>query len=113
MKAAKYDLVINQGATFGITVTIKQKNGLPLDLTGYTGKGQIREALESPIVVADIEVDITNPRKNGQVLLKLSAEQTKRLNFIYGVYDVKLTTPRNEIMRVLQGKVIVDREVTQ
>lgn len=113
MKSLKYDLTILQGATFGLTVKLKQSNGLPFDLTGYTGKGQIRETPDDPVSICDIDITFSNPRKNGQIELKIPADKTKEFNFGWGVYDVKLTSSQDEVIRILQGKVLVDKEVTK
>ena len=42
MSAGKYSFVIEQGATLSFEVQYKDSNDLPVDLTGYTGRLQIR-----------------------------------------------------------------------
>ena len=40
--AAKYDLDIEQGASFSKTLYLTKSNGFPKDLAGYSGIAQIR-----------------------------------------------------------------------
>ena len=42
MAAGKYHLIIEQGATLNLEIQYKDSAGTPVDLTGYSGKMQIR-----------------------------------------------------------------------
>ena len=50
MSAGKYSFVIEQGATFTIQLDYKDNTGTPIDLTGYSGKMQIRPTVTSDTV---------------------------------------------------------------
>jgi len=50
---AEYDFTMEQGKTFSDTFTYYSSDGLtPLDLTGYTGRMQIRETYNLPILAS-------------------------------------------------------------
>jgi len=49
MAAGKYNLLIEQGATYQVEIQYKDSNGVAVDLTGYSGKLQIRPFPGSPI----------------------------------------------------------------
>lgn len=108
-----YDLVIEQGATFSLTITLKKPNKLPFDLTGYTGRSQIRKNYAATDVIASFSVAVPSPQKDGKVVMSLTDEQTAALAIISGVYDLELESPTGEVTRVLQGKVVVSPEVTR
>ena len=47
MAAGRYNLLIEQGSTFQIELQYKDSNGVAVDLTGYSGKLQIRPSIGS------------------------------------------------------------------
>lgn len=114
MSAGKYDINIDQGATWSITLTIKQANRLPLDLTGYTGEGMIKKTIDDPSPIASFVVTFPSPLE-GKVSLLLPAAVTAAMDFSWGVYDFKITSPApgSQVTRVLQGKVLLNKEVSR
>ena len=38
MAAGKYNIVIEQGATYQVEIQYKDSNNLPIDLSGYNGR---------------------------------------------------------------------------
>ena len=112
MSAGKYDIVIDKGSTWGVTLVLKQANKLPFNLTGYTGEGKIRGTMEDPVSVASFTVVISEPLE-GKISLSLSASTTSSLTIARGVYDFKIIAPNTEVTRILQGKVQVNEEVSR
>jgi hypothetical protein len=143
MTAAKRDLYIEQGATFsrGFFWYHPQKDiggnivrdsngkpvpGLPYDLTGWRGRMQIRESVESDaIITATTEnglivfgLDPDNPgadpdTTNGRVDILLSAADTDLLDITYGVYDLKVYDPGEIEHRLLEGNANISPAVTR
>ena len=70
--AGVYDLKINKGATFVVGLTLKKANGLLFDLTGYTGRCQIRKTHDSSEVIVSPSVAFDNNRKTGKIFFILS-----------------------------------------
>lgn len=114
MSSGRYDINIDQGATWSITLTIKHANKLPLNLTGYTGEGMIKKTIDDPTALAEFVVTFPSPLE-GKVSLYLSAETTAALDFNWGVYDFKIASPspNSQVTRVLQGKVFLNKEVSR
>ena len=112
MPAVNYDLLIEQGTTWSVTVTLKKTNQSPFDLTGYTGRCQIRKTYTSTNILASPTVTIPSGT-DGKVVLSLTEAQTSSLPDTYAVYDVELVAPNGDVTRILQGKVKVSLEVTR
>lgn len=114
MSSGRYDINVDQGATWAITLTIKQANKLPLNLTGYMGEGMVKKTIDDPSALASFIVTFPSPLE-GKVTLMLPASVTSEFDFTWGVYDFKITSPapNSQVTRVLQGKVILNREVSR
>jgi hypothetical protein len=116
MAAAKYNLTIEQGATFKKSVTIKEATtGLPRDLTGYTVRGQIRATYEDVAPLTAFNCIITTPA-SGVFTFELPTDTTKILDFEVAVYDLELVQtasfPEN-VERIMQGNVYLSKEATK
>ena len=114
MSSGRYDINVDQGATWAITLTIKQANKLPFNLTGYMGEGMVKKTIDDPSALASFIVTFPSPLE-GKVTLMLPASVTSEFDFTWGVYDFKITSPapNSQVTRVLQGKVILNREVSR
>jgi hypothetical protein len=109
--AARYDLRIDQGATYQMSLTCLDTSGSPLDLTGYTGAAMVRGQYADASPAAIFTVTIGGA--DGVVGLVLTAAQTTALAITDGVWDCKLTDPSGNVTRVCEGKVTVSPEATQ
>lgn len=124
MKCNQYDICIEQGATFERTLTIKDSNGVPLDITGWEFTGQIRKTYSDPDVVVSFSFDVLDQTtETGKVKMFLSADDTESipvtpatgLSFkptLY-VYGVEAKKPDDFVYRFLQGVASVSPEVTR
>ena len=113
MAASVYDIVLEQGTTYSLTVLLKKPNKIPFDLTGYIGRSQIRKNYAATEVLATFSVAIASPQKEGKVVMSLTDEQTSAIPIVTAVYDLELESPTGEVTRVIQGKVTVSPEVTR
>ena len=112
--SAYANLLIEQGATFDISLQIMQDEFTPQDLTGFTARSQMRVNYQSRRAT-DFTVAITVPA-NGEITMSLTAEQTAQLPQGRYVYDVEVlgpTGPPAEVGRILQGVVTVTPQVTK
>ena len=132
MTSVKRDLYIEQGASFVLAFQWAENTGTEeepvagsaYDLTGYTGRMQIRQKQHEPVRVdATTEnskivlgedpttgiVDLTT----GWVTVKLSSEDTDLLDKKKMLYDLELIAASGFVYRMLQGTVIVDPNITQ
>lgn len=75
MRAGKFDITVEQGATFSLAVQPKNQDGTALDLTGATIKAQIKKTYSESSPVASFEFSITS----NVITLTMSAENTSLL----------------------------------
>jgi hypothetical protein len=117
MPAGKHDIIIEQGATFRRVITWKDSAGVPINLTGYTAKMQVRERVGSSTVV--LECSTANTRitlggSAGTITIVAQDEVTVLLTAMpKAVYDLELTSPGGEVTRLLRGSVEIIGEVTR
>ena len=75
---AKANIVVDQGSDFSTTITVRDNSGNAVNLTNYTGHGQIRKHYTST-TAHNMQIVFENPRTNGQLTMKLSRGQTANL----------------------------------
>jgi hypothetical protein len=127
MPAGKYDITIDQGATFELPLTLQvplsvsDPTLVPMDLTGYTCRAQIRDFYNNPSVLAEFGVNFGSSSSgvvtgsagsSGSVVLSLTASQTASMPYIRAVWDMKLYIGASEI-RILQGDAWIRPAVTR
>lgn len=111
-----FDLTINQGATFELTITWNDSNGDPINLTGYTARMQVRETYSSSSTIISLTQasGITLGGAAGTIAILISATTTAALTAPFsGVYDLELVSGAGVVTRVLQGAAVVTPEVTR
>lgn len=109
--AAKANIVIDQGADFQTTITVRTDDGEVQNLTDYTGSGQIRKHYTSTTAV-DFTVSFEEPRTGGQVTMSLTRDQTANMEPGRYVYDVEITDSTDFRSRLVEGIVTVTPQVT-
>jgi hypothetical protein len=115
-KAGSLNLTIEQGATFNPVFTWKDQSGIPIDLSGYSGRMHVRAELED--VATLLEVTTANGYmilggSAGTVTLDVPASITAALDFDVAVYDLELESGTGEVTRLLKGTVLLSPEVTR
>ena len=108
------NLVIDQGTTFSLTVTVSDANVNPLNLTGYTVRAQMRKSYGATSYTA-FAVIVGSPPTAGEVIISLTAAQTTGLKAGRYVYDIEIVSPAPDsvVSRVLEGIVTITPEVTR
>ena len=131
MAAGKYSFTIEQGTTHEFEVQWKDSNGVPVNLTGYVGKMQIRASkggtnyisLSSSLSGVQSETSNTaflnlsgsngtTPLSSGSIGVYIGHEKTDNFSFDEAVYDIELTNNQHR-HRILEGKVKLSKQVTQ
>lgn len=109
--AHRYDLRIDQGTTFGLSIECQDQNANPVDLTGCTARAMIRYSYTdaSPAAIFTASVDAANAAVN----LSLSATQTAALTGVRALWDCELSYPDSSVQRLVEGKVTISPEVTK
>jgi hypothetical protein len=109
--AAEYNITILQGATFNLVVNWEDEDGVAISLSGYTVAMSIKTAYGGTSIVTPT-ITITDAA-TGEITVTISATNTAAITADYGVYDIELThTSTGTVVRLMQGAVIIDKEVT-
>jgi len=118
MSAGKYDITIDQGSDFELTLVIKD-GGNFRNLTGYLARGHLRASMDTAQYWAFDFSDSTYD-EYGTLVMKLGNNpedqngHTGHLTEGNYVYDVEIYTANDAtVERILQGKAKVTREVTR
>jgi hypothetical protein len=105
------NIVIDQGTTFTLSITVSDFTDTPINLTGYTLRSQMRKSYNSNTYTA-FTVTSDEPTE-GEINLSLTATQTSALRYGRYVYDVEIVSSTGVVTRVLEGIVTVNPEVTK
>lgn len=116
-QAAIYDLTIEQGTTWTLSLLWKTSAGATVDLTGYTARMQVRHRIGDPdpplLNLTSENGGITLGGAAGTLALVATPTQTDALSTRTGVYDLEVQSPTGVVTRLLQGCVSISPEVTR
>lgn len=104
------NLYIDQGTTYSLSITVSDQNGDVKDLTDYTAAAQMRKSYYTSSS-SSFTAAITSPL-DGEVTISLTATQTSALKAGRYVYDIEIESDE-ETLRILEGIVVVNPEVTK
>lgn len=126
MTAGRYDLQIEQGATVDLPLQYRDSTGSPVDLTGCEARMQIREAPGSAVLVefnsaltANGFIFLSGPAErredgaNGNIRIVLSAANSAALPAFRGRYDLEIQFADETVVRLLEGQVRIEPEITR
>ena len=110
-----------QGATWDFNLLLV-KNGAPVNLTGYSVRGQIRKTYASTSVIKSFTCSVVSPATDGKINIKLAASDSAAIpagklptdSASTYVYDIEIYTGSPEVVdRFLEGILQIDPEVTK
>lgn len=116
-----YDMVgrnaIPQGADWDVPLRYLENN-TPVDLSTYTARMQVREDYDKPII---LELSTTSGTiivgdgsgGTANVTLKFKSGTTSALSKYSGIYDLELLSPSGLVLKFIEGKFSLRREVTK
>lgn len=126
MAAGNLNIAIEQGATFSMTLFLKDELDAALDLTGHTFRGQVRLSLAdaAPLGAFSFTVlDQTQVGTKGKVEVVMSATVTAQLptaksgpgqrKDVSALYDIESETLSGVVRRWLQGVATISPEATK
>jgi len=127
MPAGRYNFVIEQGATFQLDLQYNDSNNAPIDLTGYSGRLQIRQTIPSTAVLLCLSSSLrpdgtginfsgsngTTPPTSGSIGIYISAVSSSQLTFDQAVYDLEIESSGGFVTRLIEGNVQLSKEVTR
>jgi hypothetical protein len=127
MPAGRYNFLIEQGATFQLELQYKDPSNNPIDLTGYSGRLQIRQTVPSTVVLLCLSSSLrpdgtginfsgsngTTPPTSGSIGIYISAVSSSLLTFDQAVYDLEIENSGGFVTRLIEGGVQLSKEVTR
>lgn len=126
MAAAEYDLYVEQGATFRLTMIYGRKDGtydadgnanvIPYDLTGCVARMQIRQRRSSEVLIAATTTNggiVIVDALAGKMMITLTDEATDSLTMSRAKYDLEVGYPSGDVFRIMEGKVTISANITQ
>ena len=109
--AAITNFYIDTGSNFGAVITVIGSDGLPLNLTGFTTQSYIRKSYLSKTHI-NFNAEIYSAL-GGQVRVSLSNTDTAAVKPGRYLYDVYVTSPSSEQLRVSEGVIIFTPQMTK
>ena len=104
------NIYIDQGTTFSLSLVVNDQNGDPKDLSEYTAAAQMRKSYYTT-TSTNFTAAVSLP-EDGEVTISLTATQTSAIKAGRYVYDIEITG-EDETVRVLEGIVVINPEVTK
>lgn len=116
MTARLRDIAITKNAGWSKVLTFytKKDRSATFDLTGYTGKAQLRAGQSrSSNLLADISVAVVSPATGGQVRLTLTHAQIATISQTSGWFDVLLAYGSADPVRICYAYVTIGEGETE
>lgn len=129
MQAGVYDINIDQGANWSLSLTWKDSTGTPINLTGYSARMQIRKSYDASATKLSLTSTAGNIVLGGVAgTIAISATKTQTADIVLDyfslfwknnkqaqkmVYDLELETSGGDVVRLLQGAALLYPEVTR
>jgi|TARA_E500000331_G_scaffold236542_1_gene226828 hypothetical protein len=110
MAAIPVNIVVDRHANYDVTFFITNKDGTPLNMTGYTGEAAFKTSYTSTSSVA-VPLVFVN-RTAGEIGISMNSTETGALDRRRYVYDILLTAPTGYKTRVIEGLVEVNPGVS-
>ena len=111
MAAGTYNFILEQGATFTRTLTVKENNSA-MNLTGYSGASKMRSTHDSSTVVGTFTCTVSNAT-GGVITMSMTSTTTGGIEEGIYVYDLEMTSGGGTVTRLMEGTVTVNPEVTR
>jgi hypothetical protein len=107
-----YDLQINKGETYNLSLNVNNDDGTPIDLSTSLVSGYLKFKYSDTNKLTDLNATVTVPA-SGIITVSISATGTAALPVMVGVYDIEAwNTGSNVVTKILAGKAFVYPEVT-
>ena len=112
MAAGNYDIVIDQGADFALSITLSE-DGSAINLSTHTASAQLRPTPSSDTLTATFTCTVTSASE-GKLTMKLGHATTANITAGKYYYDLEIfNSSSNSITRLIQGVARVTQNVTR
>lgn len=128
MAAGKYSFVLEQGATTNFEIQYKDSSGNAIDLSGYSGKMQIKSdyADNNPTTYITLSSSLNadgtglnfsgsnglTPTQSGSIGIYISAASSSLLTFDTAKYDLEIVSG-STVSRLLEGNIKLSKQITR
>jgi hypothetical protein len=110
----RYDLRINQGETFQLSIPVFDSEGDPMPVSGMIARAQVRAYANAPAVLHNWSLTDDNiALVDNNVILKVPAAVSAAWTWRTGRWDVELVDGAGAVTRLAEGFVIVHPEVSR
>lgn len=109
MAVPEVNITIEQGTYYQDVFTVRNPNGTPLDLTGYTASAAIKK-FSTSTTSTPFTVGIVTAA--GQVVLSMGNTVSNALNYGRYYYDIVITSiETGNITKIIKGSVMVNSSI--
>jgi hypothetical protein len=108
----QYNISINQGSSFNLSLTATDSSGNALNLSGYSARGKIKYGFGDTGILADLNPVIDTGYISGIINLNIAASITSGLPITKGVYDVEAFNGDGYCFQVIAGYVDINPQVS-
>jgi hypothetical protein len=117
MEAQKYSITVVKGSTFRLNLALTTgAPAVPIDLTGYKARSQMRYEYESTDAFLTFTSDDTTLVLGGAlgtISMMATATDTAAIDVYSGVWDLELVDPTGDVQQLLYGSVSIRQEATR
>jgi hypothetical protein len=107
--ATKLNLFIDQGTDFSTTIEVADEDGVPINLTTYTGRSQMRKHYTS----TTFNSFNVSGNSSGMITVSMNAATSGNIAGGRYVWDLELVSSGNVVSRIVEGIVTINPEVTR
>lgn len=115
MAATTHHITIEQGTTWSLQLRWLDADRVPIDLTTYTARMQVRRKHTSTTAMLDLtsgDGEITLSA-DGTIEIHVTDEQSAAMTAARNVYDLELVSADGTVTRLIEGYCTVTPEATR
>ena len=110
--ANSYNISIEQGSSFELSLTARDSNNAPINLSGYAASGGVKYGYGSTGYLVNLAPVIDPSYVSGIIKISLTPEQTSSLPVTNAVYDIEVTSSGGFTFKAIRGYAEIAPEVT-
>ncbi len=109
IEPGRYDITIQQGATFELPLHFKDSDGVSVNMNGFTVSGTVYDRYGQSLIASFNNT--WTAQASGQFVLSIPASGTRTMSG-EGQYDVLVTEPDGVKYYILEGAVFISPGLT-
>ena len=108
-------ITLRQGETFQLSIHVQDSSDATVNYSGFTARMQVRaDHTSAAIIDIDSTSEITLGTSNPNILINVAETVTKNLTAPFsGFYELELVSSGNVVTKPLEGKFLIEPEVTK